>query len=354
MSNNILFEPFQFKSLSLRNRFVMAPMTRTRSPKGIPTREVVDYYARRAGAHVGLILSEGTVVERAASANHPDIPHFYGEALAGWKDVIDAVHRENGQMGPQIWHVGRVPPQDPSLKLPAPQEGPDNMTTQDIERTIQAFGEAGAHAKKLGFDCVELHGAHGYLIDQFFWDKTNQRSDAFGGKTIGERSRFAVEVIKAVRRAIGPELALIIRLSQWKLQDYQAKLAQTPQDLEQWLTPLADAGVDIFHCSQRRFWEPEFPDSDLNFAGWAKKITGRPTITVGSVGLSGDLIGAFSGESSSPQELDELTRRFERGDFDLVAVGRALLQDPLWALKVKQGRKADLKPFTAASFANYY
>jgi 2,4-dienoyl-CoA reductase-like NADH-dependent reductase (Old Yellow Enzyme family) len=173
---------------------------------------------------VGLILSEGTVVERPGSANHPDIPHFYGEALAAWKDVIDAVHREHGQMGPQIWHVGKVPPQDPSLKLAAPPEGPDSMTTQDIDRTIQAFGEAGGQAKKLGFDCVELHGAHGYLIDQFFWDKTNQRSDAFGGKNIGERSRFAIEVIRSVRRAIGPDMALIIRLSQWKQQDYQAKL----------------------------------------------------------------------------------------------------------------------------------
>jgi 2,4-dienoyl-CoA reductase-like NADH-dependent reductase (Old Yellow Enzyme family) len=143
-------------------------------------------------------------------------------------------------------------------------------------------------------------------------------------------------------------------LSQWKQQDYQAKLAQTPQEMEQWLVPLAEAGVDIFHCSQRRFWEPEFADSDLNFAGWAKKITGRPTITVGSVGLSGDAIGAFKGESSSPQELDELTRRFERGDFDLVAVGRTLLQDPLWVLKVKEGRKEELEPFTAASFAKYY
>ena len=354
MSNQVLFKPFQFKSLNLRNRLVMAPMTRNRSPKGIPTQEVVDYYARRARAQVGLILSEGTVVERPGSANHPDIPHFYGKALTVWKDVIDAVHREHGQMGPQIWHVGKVPPQDPALKPSDPPEGPDSMSTQDIDRTIQAFGEAGGQAKKLGFDCVELHGAHGYLIDQFFWDKTNQRVDTFGGKTIGERSRFAKEVIKAVRRAIGPDLALIIRLSQWKQQDYQAKLAQTPQEMEQWLVPLAEAGVDIFHCSQRRFWEPEFADSDLNFAGWAKKITGRPTITVGSVGLSGDAIGAFKGESSSPQDLDELTRRFERGDFDLVAVGRALLQDPLWALKVKEGQKEELEPFTAASFAKYY
>jgi 2,4-dienoyl-CoA reductase-like NADH-dependent reductase (Old Yellow Enzyme family) len=355
MSTSGFFKPFQFKSLNLRNRFVMAPMTRTQSPGGIPTQAVVDYYSRRAQSEVGLILSEGTVINRPASSNHPNIPHFYGEeALGGWKKVIEAVHRENGQMGPQIWHVGKVPPQDPSTKLPAPQESPESMSVQDIEKTIQAFGDAAGEAKRLGFDCVELHGAHGYLIDQFFWDKTNQRSDAFGGKTIGERNRFAVEVVKAVRRAIGPDLALILRLSQWKQQDYKAKLAQTPKEMEQWLLPLSEAGVDIFHCSQRKFWDSEFDGSDLSFAGWAKKITGSPTITVGSVGLNGDLIAAFGGASSSPQELDELGRRFERGDFDLIAVGRAILQDPLWVLKIKDGRKTELETFTAASLAKYY
>ena len=354
VSNQILFQPFQYKSLTLRNRFVMAPMTRVQSPGGLPTQAVVDYYARRARAEVGLILSEGTVIERPGSANHPDIPHFYGDALPVWQNVIHAVHREHGQMGPQIWHVGNVPPQDPSRPPTQPPEGPGTMTTQEVERAIVAFGEAAGNARKLGFDCVELHGAHGYLIDQFFWDRTNQRSDAFGGKTLVDRSHFALEVIKAVRAALGPDIALILRLSQWKPQDYQVKLAADPQALEQWLLPLVNAGVDILHCSQRRFWEPEFAGSDLNFAGWAKKITGHPTITVGSVGLQGDVGGAFRGESSPTQNLDELTRRFERGDFDLVAVGRALLQDPLWVQKIKMDRTAEIAPFTPASFATYF
>ena len=116
--------------------------------------------------------------------------------------------------------------------------------------------------------------------------------------------------------------------------------------MEQWLTPMADAGVDIFHCSQRRFWEPEFESSDLNFAGWAKKVTGKATITVGSVGLSGEFLAAFAGESSSPSSLDELLRRMDRGDFDLVGVGRAILADPNWTEKVKNHRTADLKGFS--------
>ena len=113
-------------------------------------------------------------------------------------------------------------------------------------------------------------------------------------------------------------------------------------DLDKCLT---DAGADILHCSQRRFWEPEFEGSDLNFAGWAKKLTGKPTITVGSIGLSGEFVAAFAGESSKPASLDELLRRLDRGDFDLVGVGRALLQDPQWAVKVHEGRTDELMDF---------
>ncbi|MNK23908.1 NADH:flavin oxidoreductase / NADH oxidase family protein [compost metagenome] len=116
--------------------------------------------------------------------------------------------------------------------------------------------------------------------------------------------------------------------------------------MEQWLTPLADAGIDIFHCSQRRFWEPEFEGSDINFAGWAKKLTGKATISVGSVGLDGDFFGAFAGQSSQPSSLDELVRRMDRGDFDLVAVGRPLLADPNWVEKIKNNRTEELKGFS--------
>ena len=131
-----------------------------------------------------------------------------------------------------------------------------------------------------------------------------------------------------MREGVGPDMPLIIRLSQWKLQDYAAKIAETPTEMAEWLLPLSEAGVDVFHCSQRRFWEPEFEGSDLNFAGWAKKITGKPTITVGSVGLDGEFIAAFGGAGSKPASLDGLIERMERDEFDLVAVGRALLADP--------------------------
>jgi 2,4-dienoyl-CoA reductase-like NADH-dependent reductase (Old Yellow Enzyme family) len=219
------------------------------------------------------------------------------------------------------------------------------MSDADVADTIAAFATAAADAERLGFDAVELHGAHGYLIDQFFWEGTNQRDDAFGGPTIAERSRFAAEIIAAVRAAVSRDFPLIIRVSQWKQQDFAVKLTTTPRDMETWLTTLVDAGADIIHCSQRRFWEPEFEGSDLNFAGWAKKLTGVPTIAVGSVGLTGEFIASYGGEGSKPASLDELLRRLDRGDFDLVGVGRALLQDPQWAVKIHQGRTDELMDF---------
>lgn len=341
----------------------MAPMTRSFSPDGVPTADVAAYYQKRAAGDVGLILSEGTVIDRASSSNDPNIPHFYGEkSLAGWKDVIEGVHGAKGLMGPQIWHMGIMADHASGWLPSEPFEGPSGfvnpgtpkgtaLTESQIADVISAYGRAAADAKRLGFDCVELHGAHGYLIDQFFWNELNHRTDQYGGETLVQRSRFAVEVIKEVRRQVGEDFAVIMRLSQWKPQDYNLKMAANPLEMEAWLNPLVDAGVDMLHCSQRRFWEPEFEGSDLNFAGWAKKLTGAATITVGSVGLSGEFLAAFRGEESQPASLDELVKRMDRGDFDLVAVGRPLLADPNWVQKIRDERFDELKGFNVSALA---
>jgi 2,4-dienoyl-CoA reductase-like NADH-dependent reductase (Old Yellow Enzyme family) len=364
LSTDALFRPFKIGTLELANRIVMAPMTRSFAAEGVPGDAHANYYRRRAAGGVGLILSEGTVVDRPASRNDPGIPFFHGEtALAGWQGVIDAVHGIGGRMGPQLWHTGAVKSfltewvPDVAVESPSGYDAPsvprgEAMSEEAIADTVAAFAKAAADAKRLGFDTVELHGAHGYLIDQFFWSGTNLREDRYGGLTIGERARFAGEVIAAVRSAVGPDYPIIIRLSQWKQQDYTARLAETPALMESWLQPLVDAGANVLHCSQRRFWEPEFPEVDgeagLNFAGWAKKLTGAATISVGSVGLSGDFMTAFGGESSTSVGLDQLILRMERDEFDLIAVGRALISDPEWVAHIREGDAVRLKGFTAA------
>ncbi|MFE2583661.1 NADH:flavin oxidoreductase [Streptomyces sp. NPDC059378] len=357
----ILSRPVDINGLTVPNRIVMAPMTREFSPGGVPGEDVVSYYARRAAAGVGLIVTEGTYVGHDSAGQSDRVPRFHGEdQLAGWAKVTDAVHAAGGTIVPQLWHIGMVRRAGQPPFADAPPVGPSGlykegaeatgqaMTQQDLDDVVEAFAKAAAEAERIGFDGVELHGAHGYLIDQFLWAGTNRRTDAYGGDPVA-RTKFAAEIVAAVRAAVSPRFPVIFRYSQWKQQQYDARLAETPQELEAILAPLAAAGVDAFHASTRRYWVPEFDDSDLNLAGWTKKLTGRPAITVGSVGLDGDFINAFVGEGSPVRGIDNLLDRFERDEFDLVAVGRALLQDPQWAAKVLADRFDELKPYDAAA-----
>jgi 2,4-dienoyl-CoA reductase-like NADH-dependent reductase (Old Yellow Enzyme family) len=363
-----LFRPFQVGDLSLRNRVVMAPMSRYFCPDEVPTDEVVAYYARRARAEVGLIISEGTYVAHPSAHSYRYAPRFYGDdALAGWKKVIDAVHAEGGKMFPQLWHTGsfREVGMHPAPEIPGygPSENLNEfehtthttkpMTEEDIADVIAAYAHSAEAAQRLGFDGIELHGAHGYLLDSFFWDVTNRREDEWGGPDLKARSRFGVEVVKAIRAKVGPDFPISFRWSQFKQQDYRAKLSETPEGLEPLLGALADAGVTMFHVSARRFWEPGFKDiSDMTLAGWAKKLTGKPVIAVGSVGLAGvastkkiepgqidNTSINFAGAAlDGLEKLQELEDRLGAEEFDLIAIGRALLADPEWVVKVREGR----------------
>lgn len=359
MNTDKLFEPFHSGKLSLQNRIVMAPMTRAFSPDGVAGNEVAAYYRKRAEGGVGLIITEGTAVNHPAAVSHPNIPNFHGEAaLQGWARVVEEVHGAGGKIIPQLWHVGMARsigdlpnadalPIGPSGLDLSGQQVTEPMSREEIQEIVAAFARAAADAKRIGFDGIELHGAHGYLIDQFFWEKTNKRTDEYGGD-LEARTTFAVEIIDACRRAVGPDFPIILRFSQWKSGDYAAKLAETPDELARFLTPLSNAGVDIFHCSTRRFWLPEFEDSELNLAGWTKKITGKPTITVGSVGLNSEFVNAVT-EKNEEDNLERLLEKLEKEEFDLVAVGRALISDPAWPAKVQSGRAGEIIPFTSAA-----
>ncbi|MGW8379426.1 NADH:flavin oxidoreductase [Streptomyces sp. ODS28] len=356
----MLSRPFELGGLTVPNRIAMAPMTREFSPGGVPGADVVDYYARRAAAGVGLIITEGTYVDHPAAGTSDRVPRFYGEdALAGWRKVVDAVHAEGGTIMPQLWHVGMAreagappfpdaPPSGPSgIALDADRTPSGHaMTEQDLEDVVDAFARAAAEAERAGFDGIELHGAHGYLIDQFLWAGTNQRTDRYGGDATA-RARFAARIVTACRRVVSPGFPILFRMSQWKMNNYGARLADTPEELDEVLAPLVAAGVDAFHCSTRRYWEPEFEGSDLNLAGWVRQLTGKPTVTVGSVGLDGEFVATLMGgeRTAAVSPIDPLLDRLEREEFDLVAVGRALLGDPWWAAKVLEGRDAELVPF---------
>jgi len=365
LSNAALFQPIELGPLSLRNRIVMAPMTRTFSPGNVPNDLNVAYYERRAQNEVGLIITEGTCIGHKAANGYARVPFIYGEeALAGWKKVIDAVHAKGGKIAPQLWHVGSirkegvepdvsVPGYSPSGLVRPGKEGGIAMTKQDIDDVVEAFAQAAADSQRIGFDAIEVHGAHGYLVDQFFWEGTNQREDEYGGDLVA-RTRFACEIVSAIRERVGPDFPIIFRFSQWKQQDYSARLANTPEELDAFLKPLVNAGVDIFHCSTRRFWEPEFEGSDLNLAGWTKKLTGKPVITVGSVGLTASFIDEekhdmVDASGVATASFTELEQRMNNDEFELVGIGRALLQDPEWVIKIREGRYDELEDYSKQS-----
>ncbi|OLT48970.1 12-oxophytodienoate reductase [Saccharomonospora sp. CUA-673] len=364
-----LARPLTLGSAELPNRIVMAPMTRGFSPDGIPGDDVVAYYRRRAAAGTGLIITEGTYIDHPSAGDMADVPRFHGqESLAGWKRVVDAVHAEGGTIMPQLWHIGiqraaGKPPVPEALSvgpsgiaLDGTEGAGEALSLADVERLVEAFAEAAAHAERIGFDGIELHGAHGYLIDQFLWERTNRRTDVYGGDA-ASRTRFAADIVRAVRERVSADFPVLFRFSQWKADHYDARLATTPDELQSVLGPISEAGVTAFHASGRRYWEAEFPehDAELNIAGWARKVTGKPVITVGSVGLDAVFgMDTFRGAGAGVESIERLLERFERDEFDLVAIGRALLADPEWGQKVLEGRENELVPFTKAALKNLH
>lgn len=368
MRHPSLFEPLKVGSVTLKNRLAMAPMTRMFAVEGIHGEAAVDYYERRAAGGVGLIVSEGASPLHKLAAGFPRVPEFRTEEQrAAWARIATAVKQHDTHMLIQLWHVGLLRNQSESDTPDTPSIGPSGifpgspdgraMTQADIDEVIDAFASTAETVKALGFSGVELHAAHGYLFDQFFWAETNRRTDRYGGG-IADRTRFAVETIQEIRRRTGPDFLISMRFSQFKPPLYTARLAQTPAELEEFLTPLAKSGIDMIHASTRRFWLPEFEGEALTLAGWTKRITGLPTVTVGSVGLSGAFdprAGTRAGAAAADDaSLDELEVMLERGDFDIVAIGRSLLANPDWGKKVAAEGAAGLAPYSSEAVEALY
>ena len=220
-------------------------------------------------------------------------------------------------------------------------------TDSQVADVVASFGRAARQSLEAGFDGLALHGAHGYLIDAFLWGETNRRTDRWGGDAVA-RTAFAVEVVKACRRELGGDRPLIFRFSQWKQQDFRAKLAETPDELGAILGPLADAGVDLFDASVRYFNTAAFKGSDLSLAGWAKKLTGKLSGAVGGIGFNKGMYDTMSNtDTPGSNNLDLVIKRLDAGEYDLVSIGRALLHDPHWIRRARAGEV--LAPFDPES-----
>lgn len=354
-----LLRPLQIGPLRLRNRFVMPGMQRAWTVDGAPTDKMRDYYGQRALGGTGLVISEACAVDHPSATSNSLFGWLTARTQPAWRACVDAVHDAGGAMFLQLWHQGGVDTGEADASFvalsPSGLGAPDKpfgraASAAELDALRQSFVRSALYAQDSGADGVEIHACHGYLLDQFLWPAINLRTDRYGGAMAG-RAAFPAEVIAAVREATGPDFLISIRISQWKEADYEAKIAATPEELGQLVSILRTAGADLFHVSTRRFWTPEWGGCDLGLAGWVKSLTDAPVIAVGSIGLDNDVMTTLEGADPRPTgslRIGDLVRRFERGDFDLVSVGRSQIGDPDWVTKMRDGRIADIRPFSRA------
>jgi 2,4-dienoyl-CoA reductase-like NADH-dependent reductase (Old Yellow Enzyme family) len=357
-----LLQPFQVRGLTLRNRFVMPGMQRYWCADGAPDQRLREYYRRRVLGGAALVISESCGIDHPSVTKNPTFARIAPDTREAWRETVAGVHEAGGAMFLQLFSQGAVnyggdAGTNPDFVALSPsglahpgEEFGRAATLEELASLKQAFVQGALDAQEVGADGVELHAAHGFLLDQFLWSGTNKRTDRYGGPSIADRATFVAEVTAAVRAATGPDFVISVRISQWKESDFDAKVVDEPGDLEQLVTILRAAGADIFHMSARRFWLPEWEGSDLSLAGWAKSFTDAAVVVVGSIGLDIDVMASLGGQEGQPtggSRIGELMRRFERGDFDLVSVGRSQIGDSDWVTKMTERRLSDIRGFRA-------
>jgi 2,4-dienoyl-CoA reductase-like NADH-dependent reductase (Old Yellow Enzyme family)/thioredoxin reductase len=335
-----LLSPIHINQMKLRNRVVMPAMeTGYGSSDGNVTDRLTQYLARRARGGTGLIITQICAIDPRGRSFSKEIGIWSDDFIPGLKKIPEAVHREGGKVGLQLHHAGRetfaavvgaspeAPSPIPSKILKQPCEG---MTIDRIVEVIEAYGKAAKRAQQAGFDAVEIHGAHGYLVGQFLSPFSNQRTDYYGGSD-ENRARFAIEIIREVRKQVGPDFPVLIRISAEELipGGYNLKFMQ-------WLAPqLESAGVDAIHASVGVYSTPgrldvAVMDTEAGFnllrARAIKQVVDIPVIGVGRI--------------HDPRLGDDA---IARGDADLISFGRQHLADPDFILKARRGDFQDIR-----------
>lgn len=357
-----LFSELPLGKLVLRNRFVLPAMQRGMGVRYTPTPQLIEYYRRIAQGGAGLIITESVAINHPTATGHDGFVLMIDDTRAEpWTTCIQAVQAEGCRILVQLNHTGAcrvgntggprpdLPSLSPSGLMRTGKPNGRAATLEELAAIRDGYVDSAVCAQRFGADGVEVHCAHGYLLDQFLWHETNLRDDEYGGATLAERARFPAEVVRAIRAATGDDFLISVRFSQWKEVDYEARIADEPEALGQMLQVFREAGADLFHASTRRFYKPEWPGSPKTLAGWAKSLTDAPVITVGSVGVTLDVMDTIytnqAIESDTERAVQQLESFFADGQFDLVAVGRSMMADPNWVAKVRNKRFAEVVPF---------
>ncbi len=334
-----VFSPGKIGSLTLKNRAMVAPLTRTSATvEGRVTQEMIDYYAEFARGGWGLVIAEASYIDLAYSQGYNNQPGMaYGLQQESWKPLVEAVHKAGMPIFLQIYHGGavnqgnhwKVGSISPSPIQPlggqidryggsGPFQKPREITREEMKEVVASFAAAAKRAVDIGFDGVEVHGANGYLPDQFLTVYTNQRSDEYGGP-LHNRIRFHVEIMQAVRDAVQGK-PVGVRISQTKVNDLTYAWPGGVKDAEVIFPALAKTGIDFIHVSAHLGAVPVF-NQQLSLAGLAKKLTGLA------------IIG--NGKLHEPKLADDL---IAKGEADFFSVGKGALADPAWAYKIAAGQ----------------
>ncbi|WP_409250744.1 NADH:flavin oxidoreductase [Bacillus sp. SCS-153A] len=346
MTNNQLFSTTSIKGISLENRIGLAPMTRTSAtPEGLATEDMAQYYTNFAKGGFGFILTEGTYTDDKYSQGYRNQPGIINnEQIDAWKKVTESVKQQGAKIFMQLMHAGALSQGNrftsetagPSAVKPKGEQlgfyggsgefaMPKEMTETDIEDVIKGFVDGAKNAKEAGFDGIEIHGANGYVLDQFLTDYTNQREDEYGG-SLENRLRLPIQVIKAVREAVGDEYPVGIRLSQAKVNDGEHKWKGGESDAEMIFSKIDEAGVDYIHIAEPDAASPAFGETGPSLIELVKKYTDTVVIANGSLG--------------DPKAAEAV---LQDGKADIVTIGKAALANQDWANKVKEG--TDLEDF---------
>ncbi|MDV6286041.1 12-oxophytodienoate reductase [Rhodococcus jostii] len=364
-TDDLLFSPLRINTTTVRNRFLLPAMQRgSRGYK--PTVGMADTLRSTAERGPGIIISEGAAPDHPAGYWQPAFSILGRDTIKEWGHVVrEVLSTGDVVLLMQLWHPGALRLVVDGIENPHPdhpawspsgliQEGRTNgvaMSKQDLEDTKNAYVESALIAQRLGAHGIELHCAHGYLLDLFLWHETNRRTDEYGGETLADRAAYPAEIVSAIRAATGPQFIISVRFSQWKEVDYGAKIAAHPDELGPFLERLQQAGADVFHVSARRFDAVAWPelDSRRSVASWVKTMTDRPVMTIGSVGLSTDLASdVFDNQDPVLQVEDDIIRvrrGLEAGDFDMIGVGRAQISNPDFVERVRRADYSNLRDF---------
>jgi len=334
-----LFSPGRIGNVQLANRAIVAPLTRTSATaEGRATPEMVDYYATFARAGWGLIVVEATYIDQRYSQGYTNQPGIASDAQRdAWRPVVEACHRAGTPVFLQIIHAGAVNQGNhwiagsiaPSVVQPkgeqidryngkGPFQVPREITRDEMREVVSAFAMAARRAVDAGFDGVEVHGANGYLLDQFLTTYTNHRTDDYGGP-IGNRIRYHCEVMRAIREAVPAHVPVGVRISQTKVNDLTYVWPGGVDDANVVFPALAATGIDFIHVSAHLGVSPVF-GSDRSLAGLAKRATGMTIIA--------------NGKLHDPALAESV---LASGEGDFCAIGKGALADPEWPRKIRSG-----------------